>query len=266
MPRPHVLLTNDDGIDAPGLGALHDALRSVVDVTVVAPSEDRSGVGRRKSHRVTLADHERGTAVDGTPVDCVAVGLHRCDTPPDLVVSGCNAGPNLGAHKLSQSGTVGAAMEAAFFGVPGIAVSAYDPEEGGLPEFHPEDFEQAARVTRYLVERLADATWVTDNWYFNVTVPNEPPVDDELRLTRPAGGFDRRVVDADTGDELTFDNRFYDPVRPDRAAEPDPETDLGACADRVVSVSPLRAGPDTVTDDRLAAALAGFGSEQVDRG
>ncbi|WP_435333682.1 5'/3'-nucleotidase SurE [Haloarchaeobius sp. TZWWS8] len=260
MTRPHVLLTNDDGIDADGLAALHDALQQVADVTVVAPATDQSGVGRRKSYTVTLSDHPRGTAVDGTPVDCVAVGLHRCDTTPDFVVAGCNPGPNLGAHKLGQSGTVSAAMEAAFFGIPGIAISAYDPVEGGLLEFSPEDFEQAGRVSRGLVDRLYRASWLDNDWYFNVTVPTVPPVDDEWRLTRPAGGFDRRVVDTADG-ELTFDNRFYDPVRPDREAEPDPETDLGACADCVVSVSPLQAGANTVSHERLSEL---FSSEDRD--
>ncbi|WP_435364822.1 5'/3'-nucleotidase SurE [Haloarchaeobius sp. DYHT-AS-18] len=262
MARPRVLLTNDDGIDAVGLHALHDGLRDVADVTVVAPTEDQSGAGRRKSYTVEAHEHERGTALDGTPVDCVAVGRYQSQPAPDLVVAGCNPGPNIGAHKLSQSGTVSAAMEAAFPGIPGIAVSAYDPEVGGLREFERSDFDEAVRVTRFLVERLHDADWLGPDWYFNVTVPTDRSRDDELRLTRPARGFDRRVVEGDGDRELTFDNRFYDPVVPERdAPAPDPDTDLGACADHVTSVSPLHVGVETIEDERLAEAFTGFGDD-----
>ncbi|WP_267640733.1 5'/3'-nucleotidase SurE [Haloarchaeobius amylolyticus] len=260
MAQPRVLLTNDDGIDAVGLHALHDGLGEVADVTVVAPTEDRSGAGRRKSHAVSAHEHERGTAIDGTPVDCVAIGRYQCQ--PDLVVAGCNPGPNIGAHKLSQSGTVSAAMEAAFLGIPGIAVSAYDPERGMLAEPTREDFAEAVRVTRFLVSRLHDADWLGPDWYFNVTVPTERSRGDELRLTRPARGFDRRVVEGEDDREFTFDNRFYDPVVPERdAPAPDPDTDLGACADHVTSVSPLHVGVETIEDDRLVEAFAGFGDD-----
>ena len=111
-----ILLTNDDGIDAPGIAAMLDVLTSEHEVIVVAPSRERSGA----SHALTMLEPirvvsrgQRRWAVSGTPVDCVYLGLHQlCGTAPDLVVSGINRGANLG-DDVFYSGTVGAALEAA---------------------------------------------------------------------------------------------------------------------------------------------------------
>lgn len=165
---PHILLTNDDGIDAPGIRALHDALSAVGTVTVVAPDRNRSAVGRSLSYGRTRSsrddddfsldletdsftspvphtDHELGYAVDGTPCDCAIVGTNGLEPQPDIVVSGCNSGANLGAYVFSRSGTVSAAMEAAFLGTPSIAVSldtlGYDRD------LEPGDFERAGEIT-----------------------------------------------------------------------------------------------------------------------
>ena len=139
----HLLLTNDDGIGSPGLAALYEALSEIATVTVVAPAADQSGVGRTRSdlsfeldNRITIDDHGWGYVVDGTPADCVAVGLRHIPEADevDLVVSGANDGPNVGSYILGHSGTVGAAVEAAFLGTPAIAVSGYDRET-----YFPED-------------------------------------------------------------------------------------------------------------------------------
>ena len=129
-----ILLTNDDGITAPGLRALLGPLSAAGDVTVVAPAEEQSGVShsivyRRPvaCERVTLADGVVGWAVDAYPVDCVKLAFDQLlDAPPDLVVSGINRGANLGGH-LFYSGTVAAALEASVMGVMGIAVSLGAP-------------------------------------------------------------------------------------------------------------------------------------------
>lgn len=235
----NVLLTNDDGVDAPGIDALYDELSSVADVTVVAPADDQSGVGRANSHTVDVDDHERGLVVHGTPCDCVAVGLRTLDTKPAVVVAGCNAGPNFGAHKLDRSGTVGAAKEAVFLGVPGIAVSTYDPIVGGQRRFDRSDFTQATRVARSLVEH-ADA--IGSGTYLNVNAPvddGDPPI----RITHPARDFDVRIEETSEGDEdaLAIVDGFYDPLRSDRPeAMDDPVgTDRRALADGEISISPL---------------------------
>src|SRR4028119_1470906 len=125
-----IVLTNDDGIDAPGLVAARRALERVGDVLTVAPDRNRSGVGRSISFGRSLRVEERemsdgvvGYACTGTPVDCVRlVALGLMDFEPDVVVSGINHGENLG-DDITYSGTVAGAMEGIVIGVPGIAVS-----------------------------------------------------------------------------------------------------------------------------------------------
>lgn len=125
-----IVLTNDDGIESPGLVAAYDALRRLGEVLVVAPDRDRSGVGRSLSfgEKLTVEEKEMangqvGYICNGTPVDCLRlVALGLMDFEPDVVVAGVNRGENLG-DDLTYSGTVAAAMEAIALGVPGIAVS-----------------------------------------------------------------------------------------------------------------------------------------------
>ena len=125
-----ILLTNDDGIYAPGLAALERELRQLGDVCVVAPATEQSGVG----HSITFlsplvvkelfdGDRRRGWAVEGSPADCVKIGVFEfCPRRPDLVVSGINGGLNAGINVL-YSGTVAAAIEGAFFEITSMAVS-----------------------------------------------------------------------------------------------------------------------------------------------
>lgn len=125
-----ILVTNDDGIRAPGIAALAEALEVLGDVEVVAPSEGQSGAGHGitflrplMAERVSMGEARRGWSVDGTPADCVKLGVHELlSSRPDLVVSGINAGANRGVDVL-YSGTVAAAAEAALLGIPSIAVS-----------------------------------------------------------------------------------------------------------------------------------------------
>src|SRR5262247_1787472 len=143
---PVVVLTNDDGIHAQGLAALEKALAELGDVYVVAPEREQSACG----HALTLhrplrveAVGERRFAVNGTPSDCVNLGvLGFLPERPVLVVSGVNHGSNLG-DDVTYSGTVSAAMEGTLLGVPSIAVSLAEGDE----------FEQAARVARQVVMR-----------------------------------------------------------------------------------------------------------------
>ena len=126
----HILVTNDDGVNAPGLLALAQAMRELGKVTVLAPDHNWSASGHVKTldrplrvKAAILSDGTPALASDGAPSDCVALAvLGLLSEPVDLVVSGINGGPNLG-HDLTYSGTVTAAMEAAIAGLPGIAVS-----------------------------------------------------------------------------------------------------------------------------------------------
>ncbi len=259
----HVLLTNDDGYGAPGLEALRSALAEVATVTVVAPAEDESGSGRLRSHDGSVAVHERehGYAVEGTPGDCVAVGLRGLEETPGVVVSGCNHGPNLGAYILGHSGTVGAAVEAAFLGAPAIAVSAYHPEEV-MP--HPPEayeFSLARRVVRHLLDGALGSGVFDAADILNVNVPVAS--DAEMRVTRPM--FDHDVVATPTDDGMAFEEQFWGSaaseapgeVRAERERYPR-DTDRRAMLEGEISVSPLT-GPHAVEGhDALEEVVGGW--------
>lgn len=149
-----ILLTNDDGIHAPGLCALYPELARLGDVQIVAPAQEQSGVGLSITYRHPLMVHEEtrdgcpwGWAVAGSPADCVKLGVSQfCKEPPRIIVSGINSGANVGINVL-YSGTVAAAIEGAFFGITSIAVSqAYG--DG------PPDYAQTARRAVKLIEQL----------------------------------------------------------------------------------------------------------------
>src|SRR5262244_4141586 len=148
---PVILVTNDDGIHAPGLGALADALTPLGEVYVVAPDREQSAVGHALTlHRPLRVDRlgERRFAVNGTPSDCVNLGvLGLLPDPPVLVVSGINHGSNLG-DDVTYSGTVSAAMEGTLLGVSSMAISQADPDA------EPDGFDGAGIVARAVATRL----------------------------------------------------------------------------------------------------------------
>jgi 5'-nucleotidase len=172
----HALLTNDDGVDAPGLLALAQSLRTSMQVSVLAPDHNWSASGHVKTmHRplrvwaTTLADGSPALTSDGAPSDCVALAvLGLLETPPDLVVSGINPHANLG-HDVTYSGTVTAAMEAAISGLPGFAVSLDSPED----HHGPLDFSPAAHVAARLVQQ-AMAAGMPRGLLLNLNVPYLP--------------------------------------------------------------------------------------------
>jgi 5'-nucleotidase len=165
-----LLLTNDDGIDAPGLQALFKAATPLGDPIVVAPVEALSGC----SHRVTTHGPIRveprpplGYAVAGTPADCVRVGLHRLVPETAWVLAGINAGGNLGAD-VYHSGTVAAVREAVLHGWPGIALSQY------LKRSLPLDWDRAAAWVAPLLRELVSRPW-TRGTFWNVNLPHLEP-------------------------------------------------------------------------------------------
>lgn len=126
----HILLTNDDGISAPGLFAIYKHLTKIAQVSVVAPSEVKSGASHSISldpitcDKIDIPGKFAAFSVQGSPADCVKLAVNNLiEKPIDLVVSGINHGANVGIH-IYYSGTVAAAMEAAFYGIPALAVSA----------------------------------------------------------------------------------------------------------------------------------------------
>src|SRR5580692_3841180 len=165
--KARVLLTNDDGYQAAGLRALAEELRAMADVSIVAPSWERSGAAQSLTLRQPIVCHATGEnewAIDGTPADCVIVALHKLlKEPPDLVISGINHGANLGEN-VYYSGTVGAAREAVIHHVPGLAISLCSKKPDA-------DFVPTAQLARQLAElMLSDG--LQPQVVLNVNVPD----------------------------------------------------------------------------------------------
>lgn len=164
-----ILLTNDDGIYAPGLEALETELQQLGNVTVVAPATEQSGVG----HSITFlsplickevyeGERRRGWAVEGSPADCVKIGIFEfCPQRPDLVVSGMNGGLNAGINVL-YSGTVAAAIEGAFFGITSVAVSLEFDEHA--------EYARAAGIARRVIEQILEKKGSEPQLY-NLNIP-----------------------------------------------------------------------------------------------
>ena len=163
-----ILLSNDDGYQAPGLEALHGAISGIAETIVVAPDRDRSGA----SNSLTLEQPIRARTgengfirVEGTPTDCVHLAITGLlEEEPDMVVSGINAGANMGDDVI-YSGTVAAATEGRFLGYPAIAIS--------IASHTPRYFDSAARVAVDLVQRLCERPLAADS-ILNVNVPDLP--------------------------------------------------------------------------------------------
>jgi 5'-nucleotidase len=232
----HILITNDDGVHAPGLLALKRALDQVGHVTVFAPDHNWSAAGHSKTmHKplrvgqALLLDGTLAMTTTGAPSDCVGMAmLGLVDPLPDLVVSGINQGPNLG-HDITYSGTVAAAMEAVISGVPAIAVS--------LDTFDPaSDFEPAARFAARLSRKVLEEGLPPDT-FLNVNLPPLP--EDQLR----------GVVFTRLGKRLYHDDliRRQDPKGHDYfwigGSPPsgiiEDGTDFGSVANGFISVTPI---------------------------
>jgi len=168
-----ILLTNDDGIYAPGLLALYEVLKSDHEVHIVAPESEMSAVG----HAITLTspimvrDVRKGGAffghaVKGTPADCVKIAMQELlDKPPEIVLSGINVGANVGVNIL-YSGTVSAATEGAFLGIRSAAIS--------LATLRDPDFRFAARFSKEIIRFMMESD-LKDGTALNVNIPAVPP-------------------------------------------------------------------------------------------
>jgi 5'/3'-nucleotidase SurE len=235
-----ILLTNDDGYDAPGLRVLQAALEAAGHrVTVVAPSVNQSGksvaltTGGSLSYRRIAPDLY---AVDGTPADCVRIALTTLlDEMPQLVVSGVNFGQNDGAGTIS-SGTVGAALTAALLGFPAIAVSqAVDPSDvRNTVRFFPDAADFAVALVRALVAR-GESPLLPGGIALNVNHParkrNEVA---GVRLTRQGTGSLYSLVY-----ERQADGQILLAFAPSTTREATPDADTTALAEGYVSVTPL---------------------------
>jgi len=249
-PRPYrILVTNDDGVRAPGLAALADALAAIGEVTIIGPLENHSGTG----HAITLSDPiyadevplaggRSAVGLSATPASCVRLALARLlPEPPDLVVSGVNRGSNFGLNAYI-SGTVAAAREAAMHGIPAIAASL---DIAGHPDYGP------AAAAAAEVAGGVKRDGLPPGVFLNVNVPAGPAgALKGLKLVRQSrrGGSERFDERRTPWGRRYFWSMFQQPT----AAESD--SDVQAALDGYVAVTPLVASE---FDDRVFDGLKG---------
>jgi 5'-nucleotidase len=263
-----VLLTNDDGITAPGLQAARRALREIegVEVEVIAPDSNRSATARSITTRspltveeVEFGDGDVGYATDGTPVDCVRFAeLGLVGARPDLIVSGINHGANLG-DDITYSGTVAAAFEGIVLGIPAVAVSQQS-SGGGMGYVSGRfDFGLAAPFAAELVRRLIDEP-MPGATLINVNCPaGEPSGVEVTKLGKRIYNDELKLVGEESGSRRRYEIYGWQP-----GYEEIDGTDLYAVAQKRISVTPIHfdltdhGGIDTLRawgfDEMLAAS------------
>jgi 5'-nucleotidase len=228
--RPLILITNDDGYDAPGLTALVEATESLGRVVVAAPDREQSGM----SHALTLSRPLRVITVaqdrfriDGTPTDCVHLAVDKlCERVPDLVLSGINRGLNVG-DDVTYSGTVAGALEGALLRIPAMSISA------GVPSGAPMPYGKAAEIARRIAEHVL-RHGLEVGTLLNVNVPNGSPKG--IRATRQ-GTREYRATAIERKDPSGRPYYWIDDI--DMTPTGELDGDHTATAEGFVSITPL---------------------------
>ena len=247
---PLILVTNDDGIHSPGLHALVDAICDLGQVLVTAPSRQHSNAGR--SHPPSPM-RDKGIRRETIPVSCPTAVVYALDSspaqsvvralmevvprPPDLVISGINYGENMGAN-LTVSGTVGAALEAACFGLPAMAVSLETPSEFHYNPSDSVDFRVAAAFSRKFAQMMLANQLPPDVDMLKVDVPSDATLDTSWRVTRASRqSYYVPIPRPPTTEDGRLEMDYKIKIDMDTL---EPDSDIHALAiDRVVSVCPL---------------------------
>ncbi len=243
-----ILLTNDDGYNAPGILALYKTLRSCHEVILIAPDREKSAVGHgitlnepMRINTIDLNGKTRVYAITGTPADCVKLGLSElCTTVPDLIISGINPGSNTGVN-INYSGTVGAAREAALNGILSMSVSILKKGENL-------DFKGVSRFVRQLADKIHDYR-LPSGTFLNINIPSVPM--DEVRgvkITRQAStnvskNFEKRIDPKNRA--------YYWYARIETIAD-EPGTDVFALSRNYISVTPIQCD---ITNHKALAEL-----------
>ncbi len=234
--RPYILVTNDDGINAPGIAMLYQSMQDIGEVVVVAPDSEMSAAG----HSITLSDPLRvfevdldndiqGYAVNGTPAECVKIAIKALlDRLPDIVVSGINLGSNTGINVI-YSGTVSAATEGVILGVPGIAFS--------LATYDAKDFAPAGEIAQQVTTAVIE-NGLPANTLLNVNIPPLPK--EELRgitVTKQGKAFYEEKFDK----RIDPRSRTYYWMSGERMTQDEEEnSDEKLVQDGYVSVTPVQ--------------------------
>ncbi len=225
-----ILITNDDGIHSPGILALQNALKDLGQTIVIAPDRDNSAVSHSLTMNRPLKIHKLADnfyTVDGTPTDCVAVGLKKVlQIQPDLLVSGINAGANLG-DDISYSGTVSAAIEGTMYGIPSMALSV-----GGEPPF---DFRAAMQIATCMARKTMRNS-LPENTLLNINIPSGSTYKN-IRVTRQG----RRLWENSIHETLDpRGNKHYWIGGGTALTDPGKDTDVHVFASGNVSITPIQ--------------------------
>ncbi len=259
-----ILITNDDGISAPGLQALRRALRQLddVEVSVVAPDGNRSATARSITTRspleieeVEFGDGDRGFATDGTPVDCVRFAeLGLVGGRPDLIVSGINHGANLG-DDITYSGTVAAALEGIVLGIPAVALSQQS-SSGGMGYVSGQfDFAHSAPFAARLVDRLRNQP-IPEATLINVNCPaGEPSGVEVTRLGKRIYNDELKLVGESEHGRKRYEIYGWKP-----GWEEGEGTDLNAVSKGRIAITPIHFD---LTDHGNLERLRGWGLEGI---
>jgi 5'-nucleotidase len=251
----NVLLTNDDGIYARGLWILYNRLAENHQVTVVAPDRERSAVGHGitlhqplRAAQISLNGGYNGYAVNGTPADCIKLGISEILLKrPDVVVAGINMGANVGAN-LNYSGTVAAAKEAALCGTIGIAVSI----EGQETDY----YDDAARFIVGLSERVL-RQGLPFGTFLNVNIPNRPQEEIAgVQISRQGVERLSEYVEKRTDPR---NRTYYWQGRDQQSFGDDPQIDGAALGRNYISITPVQCD---MTDYHLLESLRGWDLEK----
>jgi len=230
-----ILLTNDDGFFAPGIAALHHELQQIGEVLRIAPATEQSGVGHSITfltpliaHKVFSKDQLVGWKVEGSPADCVKLGISElCDWKPDIVVSGINGGLNAGINVL-YSGTVAGAIEGAFFGINSVAVSLEFDERA--------NFDAAAKIAVKVIADVLEKRSTPPRLY-NLNIPTAATVSPKQLKVVPMG-TSRYGEDYIKRSDPKGRNYYWATNDPPPPAT-EHETDLSALAEGNVTLTPL---------------------------
>lgn len=247
-----ILVTNDDGVEAPGILALATAMKSLGDVQVIAPAVNQSASGHKRTvgqdlpvRDLTLPGDIPAVAVGGSPGDCIALAaLGATDWPPKIVVSGINRGQNMG-QDITYSGTVSAALEAAIHGIPALAVSLAKYDANTV-----EEYEEAARVAATVVRYMLSNDDLPPFTILNLNVPAEDVRG--IRLTRQGISIYNDRVEKEDGVYRIF---WLAPEGKVAGRFDEIGTDLWAVYNGYASLTPLHLD---LTAHRLLAELAAW--------
>jgi len=234
-----ILLSNDDGIKAEGINSLYDKLKEKYEVFVIAPEKEMSGSGSSITTKRPLIPkklRDNFISVNGTPVDCVHLGLHGlCPFKPDLLISGINFGANM-AEDLLYSGTVGAAMEGRESLIPSMSVSAAAFKQPGSGKKYRPNFSSAASITLDLIKKFHELN-IDPKITLNLNVPNLPYNEiKEIKVTSLGSWGARNPPNSET---LSSGGEQYWITHRTNVPENLKDTDIETLARGVVSLTPI---------------------------